>query len=187
MNLQAKLAQVRHARAARQQQAIEQVIYLRRLQAGDAVAWEQFVREWSPHLYRYLATNLRCVAATDEVVSTTLRMIVQAIHQVDRWMTLDTFVYRIAYRQVAAYGRRQGRAQVPWRYVLRDSQSSDGVDQALLALPAQLQQLLLLRYAVGLSVAEIAQVVGRSVPATEALLNQARRQFEAAFRRRARA
>jgi RNA polymerase sigma factor (sigma-70 family) len=187
MNLQAKLAQVHHARAARQQQAVEQTIYLRRLQAGEVAAWEQFVCEWSPPLYRYLAANLRYVAATDQVISTTMRMIVQAIHQVDGRMTLDTFVYRIAYRQVAAYGRRQRRAQTPWRYILRDSQPSNGVDQALLGLPAQLQQLLLLRYAVGLSVAEIAQVVGCSVPATEALLNQARQQFEATFRRSAQA
>ena len=90
----------------------------------------------------------------------------------------------IAYRQVAAHWRRQGRAHAPLAFSPAGaSLPSDAIEQALLALPPQLQQVLILRYAVGLSVADIAQVLGRSLQVTEALLNLGRQQFEAAYRR----
>ena len=53
--------------------------------------------------------------------------------------------------------------------------------EALDELPEQAQQILLLRYHVGLSVAEIAEVLGRSYKATESLLSRVRRQFHHAF------
>jgi RNA polymerase sigma factor (sigma-70 family) len=54
---------------------------------------------------------------------------------------------------------------------------------ALDALPEQLRQALLLRYHVGLSVSEVAEVMDRSYKGAESLLSRARTQLREALRR----
>jgi RNA polymerase sigma-70 factor (ECF subfamily) len=187
MNLQSRMVKTHQDRSIRQQ-AIDQPDDLWRLQAGDPRAWEQFVAEWSPRLYSYLLASLRRADEAQTVLNTTMLAIVHAIRRFDGRVTLSVFVYTIAYRQLADYRRLRSSTQRPSRLNLaRSSQPSDEVGDALLGLPEQAQQVLLLRYQVGLSVAEIAQVLGRSSQATAALLNQVRHQFETEFLRGANA
>lgn len=98
-------------------------------------------------------------------------------------MTLATFIYAIAYRKVADYWRRSQQT-----VELSESLSVGGPNsmrielaEALEELPELAQQVLLLRYHVGLSVAEIAEILGRSYKATESLLSRVRSQFQHAF------
>ena len=178
MNLQARLVQTHQAYVARQQQAIGQAHYLQPLQAGDPQAWEHFVTEWSPRLYRYLHANLRHAEQATQALSATLLAVVHAIRRFDGRMTLAAFVYALAYRQVVASARRQGQAHRPlWLRPAGPRPASEEVDETLRTLPEAVQQILLLHYTAGLSVAEIAQVLGRSPQATAALLNQGRRRF----------
>ena len=159
------------------------VDYLERLQAGDNAAWELFMAEWSQRLYNYVSYNLRGADEAEDVLSETLLAVVQAIRSFDGNVNLSTFVYSIAYRKVADYWRaRQVTSELPeWLSTAGPNDTSIELYEALAELPEQAQQVLLLRYHVGLSVAEIAVVLGRSYKATESLLSRVRRQFESLF------
>jgi RNA polymerase sigma-70 factor (ECF subfamily) len=157
--------------------------FLHRLQEGDETAWKQFLDEWNPRLFRYMKYNLRDASEAEEVLSETWVALVQAIRTFDGKVTLATFIYSIAYRKVADYWRRLRVTQelTEWITTGEDDHTRVEVYEALAELPEQSQQALLLRYYVGLSVAEIAEVLGRSYKATESLLSRVRRQFEVAF------
>jgi len=165
------------------QKAEQNADFLRRLQEGDDLAWSQFVEEWTPRLYSYLKYNLRNAGETEDVLSETLLAVVQAIRTFDGKVTLATFVYAIAYRKVADYWRRLKVTQELTESLMTSGPNHTSLEvyEALAELPEQSQQALLLRYYVGLSVAEIAEVLGRSYKATESLLSRVRRQFEVAF------
>jgi RNA polymerase sigma factor (sigma-70 family) len=163
--------------------------FLLRLQAGDEGAWEQLVAEWSPRLYSYLSYNLRNSEETDDVLSETMLAVVQAIRTFDGKVTLATFIYSIAYRKVADHWRKLRVTQELDEWIAAPDAGYTNIEvyEALAELPEQSKQALLLRYYVGLSVSEIAEVLGRSYKATESLLSRVRRQFELAFLRSAEA
>lgn len=157
--------------------------FLQRLQEGDQEAWAALVEEWSPRLYNYLMYNTRSEEDAQDVLSETLLGLVQSIRTFDGNVTLTTFIYSIAYRKVADYWRRSKETyELPgWLSTAGPTSMRIELVEALAELPEQAQQALLLRYHVGLSVAEIAEVLGRSYKATESLLSRVRRQFQNAF------
>ena len=157
--------------------------FLRRLQEWDNAAWQQFTEEWNSKLYSYLKYNLRDDTEVDDVLMEIMSSLIQAVRTFDGKVSLSTFVYSIAYRKVADYWRRL-RADtelMEWMSAGDIDHTRIEVYEALAELPEQSQQALLLRYHVGLSVGEIAEVLGRSYKGTESLLSRVRRQFETAF------
>lgn len=159
------------------------LVFLQKLQSGDETAWSTLVDEWSPRLYNYLVYNTRNADDAQDVLSETLMGLVQSIGTFDGNVSLATFIYSIAYRKVADYWRRSQQT-----VELSESLSVGGPNsmrielaEALEELPELAQQVLLLRYHVGLSVAEIAEILGRSYKATESLLSRVRSQFQHAF------
>lgn len=158
-------------------------LFLQRLQAGDQLAWSTLVEEWGPRLYNYLVYNTRCEEDAQDVLSETLMGLVQSIRSFDGNVTLATFIYSIAYRKVADYWRRSPQTvELPASLsVAGPSLAGIELAEALDELPELAQQVLLLRYHVGLSVAEIADILGRSYKATESLLSRVRNQFQHAI------
>ncbi|MCB0107691.1 MAG: RNA polymerase sigma factor [Caldilineaceae bacterium] len=157
--------------------------FLLRLQSGDPEAWEQLMDEWSTKLYNYMLYNTRTEEDAKDVLSDTLLGVVQSIKNFDGNANLSTFIYSIAYRKVADYWRRSKQTvELPvWLSTAGPSSLSIELQEALAELPEQAQHALLLRYYAGLSVAEIAEVLGRSYKATESLLSRVRQQFHHAF------
>jgi len=157
--------------------------FLLRLQSGDQEAWEQLMDEWSTKLYNYMLYNTRTEEDAKDVLSDTLLGVVQSIKNFDGNANLSTFIYSIAYRKVADYWRRSKQTvELPvWLSTAGPSSLSIELQEALAELPEQAQHALLLRYYAGLSVAEIAEVLGRSYKATESLLSRVRQQFHHAF------
>ncbi|RIK43223.1 MAG: hypothetical protein DCC55_06340 [Chloroflexi bacterium] len=169
--------------AAHEQKLEQELAFLRRLQEGDELAWTQFFNEWNPRLFSYLKYSLRDASEAEEVLGETLLALVAAIRTFDGKVTLATFIYSIAYRKVADYWRRLRVTHELTEWIATNESAHTRVEvyEALAELPEQSQQALLLRYYVGLSVDEIAEVIGRSYKATESLLSRVRRQFEVAF------
>jgi RNA polymerase sigma-70 factor (ECF subfamily) len=165
----------------------EHAAYLRRLQAGDEAAWEQFLAEWSPRLYSYVRYTLRGADETEDVLSDTLLTLVQAIGSFDGKVTLSTFIYSIACHKIADCWRgRHVTSELPvWLSTADPSDPRIALYEVLTTLPEQAQQAVLLRYHVGLRVAEIAEVLGCSYKATESLLSRVRHQLQTAFLGRA--
>ena len=183
MNHWSKPAKIRNERWERQEQGSLQPDYLKRLQAGDNVAWEQFMAEWGTRLYNYVNYNLRGADEAQDVLSETLLAVVQAIRNFDGNVSLSTFIYSIAYHKIVDYWRVKNVTSELTEWVSTAGPSHTGIElsEALAELTEEAQQVLLLRYHVGLSVTEIAEVLGRSYKATESLLSRVRRQFETVF------
>jgi RNA polymerase sigma-70 factor (ECF subfamily) len=151
--------------------------FVRALQAKDANAWTDFVDEFGAKLYNYLRYQLPTEENVNDVWQEILVATTQSIADFAGDVSLSTFVYSIAYRKVADFWRRQRVPVVVSEFVLQD----DGPFSELMAgLPEQVQHALVLRYYLGLTITEIAEILGRSVKATESLLSRARQMFRSA-------
>lgn len=188
MKLQFRSANPPKERSPTQAEHAAYVAYLRRLQIGEDAAWELFVAEWSPYLYNYVRANLRGADEVEDVLSEILLGVVEGIRNFDGNAALSTFVYSIAYRKVVDYWRRPRiTVELPEELSTTDSTLSLDIYEVLAELPDETQQALILRYYVGLSVSEVATVLGRSYKATESFLSRGRYQFQNAFRERSEA
>ncbi len=65
-------------------QASADLVLLRKLQAGDELAWAELTREYSPRLYSYLRHNLPGAADAEDALSETLLAAVRALPSVRR-------------------------------------------------------------------------------------------------------
>lgn len=153
------------------EEIIETTAFIAALQAQDAEAWELFIRHYGQKLYDYLVNKLPTHESIEDVLSEVFMAMVSTIGQWPPEVKLSTFVYSIANHKVADYWRRQ-TTKVELAEV-----ANPEFNELLAQLPADTQQALLLRYHIGLSIPETAQVLGRTVKATESLLKRARQQF----------
>ena len=182
MRLQFRSANPPKERLPTQAERDNYAAYLRRLQTGDNAAWELFVSEWSPYLYNYVSANLRGSDEVQDVLGDILLGVVEGIRSFDGNAALSTFVYSIAYRKVVDYWRRTRTTfELPEELSTEDPSRSYEIYEILEGLPEPAKQALILRYYVGLSVSEVASVLGRSYKATESLLSRVRHQFQSAF------
>ena len=156
---------------------------LLRMQAGEEQAWEEFMDEWNKKLYSYMLYNLPTEDDAKDVLSETMTGFVRAIKNFDGNVNLSTFIYSIAYRKVADFWRRSKPTVILPESLSIAGPTTMGVEleEALATLSDVAQHALLLRYQAGLSVAEVAEVLGRSYKATESLLSRVRQQFHHAF------
>lgn len=158
---------------------------LARLQVGDEAAWSEFVAAESPRLFRYLRHNLPTAADAEDALSETMLAAVRALPSFDGGVPTTAFLYAIAYRKMADFWRKRS-ATVELLDTLPAATvsgfSAEFMD-ALDSLPEQLKQALLLRYHVGLSVSEVAEVMDRSYKGAESLLSRGRTQLREALLR----
>ena len=168
-------------------QAGADLALLRRLQAGDELAWTQLTQEYSPRLYAYLRHNLPSAADAEDALSETLLAAVRALPAFDGRVSLSAFLYALDYRKMADFWRRRHDTAPLLESVAASNEPGAGaeaeLEELLDALPELSRQVLLLRYQVGLSVSEIAEVIDRSYKGTESLLSRARSQLRAALDR----
>lgn len=157
--------------------------FLRGLQAGDERAWEKLLADWQGPLYQHLCYSLPSPEIAADVLQDTMEALVGALQRFDGKVAISTFIYSIASRKVADYFRkRKITGEIPETLSSeRLNISSDSIvfRDVLNELQPQYREALLLRYQMGLSVSELAQVLGRSYKATESLLSRSRRQLEA--------
>ena len=157
--------------------------FLRRLQARDEQAWEQLLAEWQGPLYQHLCYSLPTAENAADVFQDTMEALVGAFQRFDGKVAISTFMYSIASRKIADFFRkRKITGEIPETYSSeRLDVSSDGIvfQDVLNDLQPQYREALLLRYHVGLSVSEVADILNRSYKATESLLSRSRRQLEA--------
>jgi RNA polymerase sigma-70 factor (ECF subfamily) len=163
-------------------------VLLRKLQSGDEIAWVQLTREYSPRLYTYLRRNLPSAVDAEDALSETLLAAVRALPNFDGRVSLSTFLYALAYRKMADFWRRRHEtAPLLESVAASKAEGASGehaeFEELLDTLPEISRQVLLLRYQVGLSVSEIAEVIERSYKGTESLLSRARSQLRAALDR----
>jgi RNA polymerase sigma-70 factor (ECF subfamily) len=133
-----------------------------------------------PRLLGYLRHNVPTQEDAEDVLGETLIAAVRALKDFDGKASLATFIFSLAYRKIADFWRRRQdtvmlaeHQRSPLGVSSRAVEFAEVLDQ----LPELSKQVLILRYHVGLSVGEIAQVVDRSYKGTESLLSRARQQL----------
>jgi RNA polymerase sigma-70 factor (ECF subfamily) len=156
--------------------------FLHRLKTGNEDAWTQLTAELSPRLYKYLRGHLPTTEDAEDVLNETFVATVRAITNFDGRVALSTFIYSIANRKVADFWRkRKDVAPLVPEAATTAGPSNAGLEfeEALRALPERSREALLLRYHMGMSVSEVAEIMETSYKATESLLSRARRQLQA--------
>jgi RNA polymerase sigma-70 factor (ECF subfamily) len=106
----------------------------------------------------------------------------RSISSLDKSAALIRWLFAIARRKVADYWRQsQPVSELPDTLEYISNGISLEFREALALLPERARQALLLRYREGLSVDEVAHILGRSYKATESLLSRGRILLKAAL------
>lgn len=178
---------------------------VQRLLRGDTRAFDQFFNEYYPKLFRFVKRRLPHDAATaEDVAQATICRALESLHTWRGEAALMTWLCTLCRRELGARWREsQPYASAPVlaeddpevRAAL-ESLTSDHSDPVLAAgreqvresicaaldyLPPPYADILEWKYVRDMSVADIAERLGRSVKATESLLTRARESFRETF------
>ena len=158
---------------------------LRRLKSGEQQAWTEFTREYGARVYNYLLSNLPSHEDVQDVLNETMFGAVKAVQKFDGNASLSTLVFKIAKHKLVDFYRKHQNMSELLDTVPENSNSgaTERIEflEALEDLPEASREALLLRYQVGLSVSEVAQVMDRSYKGVESLLSRAREQLRKAL------
>jgi len=157
---------------------------------SDPEAFTAFYTEALPRVYGYLLS--RCDGTVSLAEDLTQETFLAAVAEIKRGRpVLDPipWVVRIARNKFVDHVRRSLRDERKllkvWQARESTSESRDGRESALNALrfvPLSQRAALSLRYQDGLSVAEVATALGRSIHATESLLARGKETFRRNYR-----
>ena len=172
-----------------------------RMRAGDRAAFEDFFREYHPKLYRFALRRLRSdVPAAQDVAQNAICAALKSLHTYRGEAALFSWLCTICRRQMGSARNtpslemREDDPEVQAALeALLVSERGDPLSEvaagevqeavltALDYLPSEYANVLEWKYVQELSVNEIADRIGRSLKATESLLNRARNAFREAF------
>jgi len=156
-----------------------------RAQSGDKEAFLTLYNRYLNKVFNRVKSRVPAVDAED-VTQEIFIAIVRSLGNFKHQSRFNTWVYTIANRQIADYYRRQsrgGREQAPlsleqvtfnepsYEHDTLDEQSA--VKRALGAVPEHYREVVLLRFAEGLTFAEIADEMGKSLEAVKSLYRRA--------------
>ncbi len=178
---------------------------VRRVLAGDEDAFNRFFDRIGPALYRFARTRLRDDDTTEDVVQATLCQGIRKLHTYRGEAALLTWMCTLCRHEIFARAKRGGaqervdldedqaeiRAALESLYASCNAESPDSgierervvglVQSTLDQLPAHYAHVLEWKYFDGLSVREIADLLGVGTKAAESLLTRARNAFRDAF------
>jgi len=159
---------------------------IRRAQQRDQVALTQLYEENFDKIYRYIVLK---IGNRTEAEDLTQQVFLNALRSISSYrfkgMPFSSWLYRIAHNQVVDYLRKKSRRAT----VSLDESITSGEDdpqkvaerkldieelaEAAKKLTAAQQEVISLRFTSEMSVAEVAEVMGRSVGAVKALQHSA--------------
>ena len=167
-----------------------------KLRSGDMAAIEKFYNTYRSRLYNLVFEQVGGdQAATEDLVQ---EIFLAALNSIDRFRgdsQLYTWLYSIAHHKVTDFHRRRAKESRPWEQVpnghvikpeqiadneqlasstLEAEETRDTIQQALVDLPQDYQQVLVLKYFDEMPVQEISQLMDRSPKSVEGLLSRAR-------------
>jgi len=170
-----------------------------RLRQGDTTALEQLYRQYVDRVYSVVFHQVgQNKSVAEDIVQETFLSALRSIGKFRGKSKLYTWLYSIAYHKVADFYRRQGRqarhsehhsgADAAELERIKDSEplasskieseeDRQVIEQALLSLPLDYQQVLMLKYAEQMPVAEISLIMRRSPKSVEGLLTRARKEL----------
>ena len=170
---------------------------LEKLRSGDRTAIEEFYNVYKKKLYYLVLEQVdRNQAAAEDLVQ---EVFLAALSSLDKFRgdsRLYTWLRSIAFHKINDFYRRQGREPSPqksspdWNAITLEQAAGDErpahsameseetrlqVHQALVDLPQDYREVLVLKYLEDMPVLEISQIMGRSPKSVEGLLTRARK------------
>jgi RNA polymerase sigma-70 factor (ECF subfamily) len=166
-----------------------EVALLARLRAGDEAAFDTLVRQYQQPLTRFV---LRLVGDADDTTDVVQETFIRAFERIDDFRggaALYTWLYRIAHNQSISLLRRrrvrrflrldsdEGRSEAVELQLVdgddaaaryEETQAVGQIEAAIEELPPRQRGIFVMRHYEGLSLAEIARVLGRSEGAIRA-------------------
>jgi RNA polymerase sigma factor (sigma-70 family) len=140
---------------------LEEAELVRRAQLGSAAAFEQLVLLRGPELHRYLVVRLRDETDALDALQETLTAAWQGLPRLRRATSFWPWLCGIASNKAVDTARARLRLSTAEIEVEgADSDSVLEIREAVAALPEPFQQVLLLRYLLGLSEEEVAEALG---------------------------
>ncbi len=174
-----------------------------RLRQGDTAALEQLYQRYFDRLYSLVFHQVdRNQDIAEDIVQETFLAVLNSVGKFRGQSKLYTWLCSIAYHKIADFYRRQEREARQGKQPastgaieleqIRDSEliapdmieseeTHHMVEQALLSLPFDYRQVLILKYVEEMSVLEISQIMRRSPKSVEGLLSRARKALRASL------
>ena len=154
-----------------------------RLRLGDADAANEFFDRYAARIRRFIAQSLGAEKSeADDLLQETFIALAEALPFFRGDSSLFTFACAIAHRKVLSFVRTNARRARLMRVAAivapqpqRDVGSHRDFDSALMQLPSEYREALVLKYVEDISVAEIARVLAVSEHAVESRLARARK------------
>ena len=153
-----------------------------RAKKGDEAAISQLYRQYAPGIYGYLASRVGDPALADDLTSEVFLRALKGLPRFEyRGISFGAWLYRIAHDRVADHFRRQARrptvllengflsAQNGVEGQVEANLEAQRLKKVIGQLTADQQQVILLRFHVGLKLQEVAYVMGRSIDAVKML------------------
>jgi RNA polymerase sigma-70 factor (ECF subfamily) len=164
----------------------EEESLIRRAKERDPVALTQIYEDNFDRIYRYIVLKIGDRSEAEDMTQQVFLNAIKAIPGYkSKGMPLSSWLYRIAHNQVVDYFRKKSRKQ----FVPLDERIESGNDDPLRATEKKLQveelsqatkqltkaqqEVISLRFAGELSIAEVAKMMGKSVGAVKALQHAA--------------
>ena len=159
-----------------------------RVQAGRNEAFDELDRRYRPVLHRFLTRYTLCVHQADELVQQTLIRAYEKIGQLESGEKLAGWLHRIAFRMVAAEGRKRKVASLDAEEIVEPTiVQADEVQNreeryniwriAKQELSTEDYEVLRLRYRDDLDCAAIAAKIGKTEGAVRVQLHRARKKL----------
>jgi RNA polymerase sigma-70 factor (ECF subfamily) len=159
---------------------------LERAKRYDEAALGELYDRYAPRIYAYIYRRVSDAHLAEDLTGEVFVRVIQAIRAEHFWKTsFQAWLYRIAHNLVVDHYRRQ--PELP-ELMLDDQQLAAGddpatavaqqfsrrrLDAAMRRLTPDQQQVLVLRFAEGLTARDVAEVMNKSVGAVEALQHRA--------------
>ena len=166
----------------------DEEMLLQRAQVFDPEALSALYDRYSPSVYAYLYRRVQDAQTAEDLTGVVFLSVLEAIQSDKFWRTsFRAWLYRIAGNKVADYYRQLGKVQTcavedqplitgtTPDAVLMQKLSKHTLQTAIVALPSSQQEVLALRFGQRLKTKEVAEIMGKTVGAVEALQNRALR------------
>jgi len=153
-----------------------------RAKEGDQTAISQLYRQYAPGIYGYIASRVGDSETAQDLTSEVFLGALEGLPRFEyRGIPFSAWLYRIAHNCIADHYRRQGRrptvplederlpAQEGIVQMADDRLRLEQVGKAIERLSAEQHQVILLRFAAGFKLQEIAYVMDKSTAAVKML------------------
>jgi RNA polymerase sigma-70 factor (ECF subfamily) len=159
---------------------------LERAKRYDEAALGELYDRYAPRIYAYIYRRVSDAHLAEDLTGEVFVRVIQAIRSEKFWKTsFQGWLYRIAHNLVVDHYRRQPESpelMLDERLLAAEDDPADAVAQrlsrrqlvaAMHRLTPDQQQVVVLRFAEGLTAREVAEIMNKSVGAVEALQHRA--------------